>query len=196
MTLKCVSQSRCFSLSSRLITFWSIFSVSYRHLKISVSKAKLIFSPQNHFLLLISPALPQCKQPAIFPLENGIYLQEKPPPPPNTSNSVSTLQPEWSFQKIHLTMPLRPLLKANQSLSFALRTKTRSPLHSLTLGVACNNTHSLTLKVSCTCFVYSDFMQWPLPISAFSQSYGFPSSHIRIWELDHKEGWEPEELML
>ena len=22
-----------------------------------------------------------------------------------------------------------------------------------------------------------------------SQSYGFSSSHIRIWELDHKEGW-------
>ena len=22
-----------------------------------------------------------------------------------------------------------------------------------------------------------------------SQSYGFPSSHIRMWELDHKEGW-------
>ena len=79
---------------------------------------------------------------------------------------------------------------------FPLLLEQRSPLHSLTLGVACNNTHSLTLKVSCTCFVYSDFMQWPLPISAFSQSYGFPSSHIRMWELDHKEGWEPEELML
>ena len=23
----------------------------------------------------------------------------------------------------------------------------------------------------------------------FSQSYGFSSSHVRIWELDHKEGW-------
>ena len=23
----------------------------------------------------------------------------------------------------------------------------------------------------------------------FCQSYGFPSSHIQIWELDHKEGW-------
>ena len=22
-----------------------------------------------------------------------------------------------------------------------------------------------------------------------SQSYGFPSSHVQIWELDHKEGW-------
>ena len=23
-----------------------------------------------------------------------------------------------------------------------------------------------------------------------SQSYGFSSSHVRMWELDHKEGWE------
>ena len=22
-----------------------------------------------------------------------------------------------------------------------------------------------------------------------SQSYGFSSSHVRMWELDHKEGW-------
>ena len=29
-----------------------------------------------------------------------------------------------------------------------------------------------------------------------SQSYGFSSSHVRMWELDHKEGWAPEELML
>ena len=26
----------------------------------------------------------------------------------------------------------------------------------------------------------------------YSQSYGFSSSHVRIWELDHKEGWEPK----
>ena len=25
-----------------------------------------------------------------------------------------------------------------------------------------------------------------------SQSYGFPSSHIWMWELDHKEGWAPK----
>ena len=24
----------------------------------------------------------------------------------------------------------------------------------------------------------------------YSQSYGFSSSHERMWELDHKEGWE------
>ena len=24
----------------------------------------------------------------------------------------------------------------------------------------------------------------------YSQDYGFSSSHIRIWELDHKQGWE------
>ena len=23
----------------------------------------------------------------------------------------------------------------------------------------------------------------------YSQSYGFPSSHVQMWELDHKEGW-------
>ena len=26
----------------------------------------------------------------------------------------------------------------------------------------------------------------------YSQSYGFSSSHIRIWVLDHKEGWTPK----
>ena len=26
----------------------------------------------------------------------------------------------------------------------------------------------------------------------YRQSYGFFSSHVRIWELDHKEGWEPK----
>ena len=26
----------------------------------------------------------------------------------------------------------------------------------------------------------------------YSQSYGFPSSHVWMWELDHKEGWEPK----
>ena len=25
-----------------------------------------------------------------------------------------------------------------------------------------------------------------------SQSYGFSSSHVLMWELDHKEGWAPE----
>ena len=25
----------------------------------------------------------------------------------------------------------------------------------------------------------------------YSQSYGFPSSHVQMWELDHKEGWMP-----
>ena len=26
----------------------------------------------------------------------------------------------------------------------------------------------------------------------YSQSYGFSSSHVSKWELDHKEGWEPK----
>ena len=26
----------------------------------------------------------------------------------------------------------------------------------------------------------------------YSQSYGFSCSHVRIWELDHKEGWAPK----
>ena len=31
---------------------------------------------------------------------------------------------------------------------------------------------------------------------SYSQSYGFFSSHVWMWELDHKESWAPEELML
>ena len=26
----------------------------------------------------------------------------------------------------------------------------------------------------------------------YNQSYGFSSSHVRMWELDHKEGWVPK----
>ena len=26
----------------------------------------------------------------------------------------------------------------------------------------------------------------------YSQSYGFSSSHVQIWEMDHKEGWGPK----
>ena len=28
--------------------------------------------------------------------------------------------------------------------------------------------------------------------SPYSQSYSFSSSHVRMWELSHKEGWEPK----
>ena len=28
--------------------------------------------------------------------------------------------------------------------------------------------------------------------SPYSQSYGFSSSHVWMWELDHKEGWMPK----
>ena len=30
----------------------------------------------------------------------------------------------------------------------------------------------------------------------YSQSYGFSSYHVQMWELDHKEGWAPKESML
>ena len=26
----------------------------------------------------------------------------------------------------------------------------------------------------------------------YSQSYGFPNSHVPMWELDHKESWSPK----
>ena len=29
-------------------------------------------------------------------------------------------------------------------------------------------------------------------IGLYSQSYGFSSSHVQMWELDHKEGWAPK----
>ena len=28
----------------------------------------------------------------------------------------------------------------------------------------------------------------------YSQSYGFSSSHVQMWELDHKEGWVPQRI--
>ena len=33
-------------------------------------------------------------------------------------------------------------------------------------------------------------------IGPSSQSYGFSSSHVRMWELDHKENWAPENWCL
>jgi len=30
----------------------------------------------------------------------------------------------------------------------------------------------------------------------YTQSYGFSSSHVRMWELDHKEGWVPKSWYL
>ena len=27
----------------------------------------------------------------------------------------------------------------------------------------------------------------------YSQSYDFASSHVQMWEMDHKEGWEPKD---
>ena len=30
----------------------------------------------------------------------------------------------------------------------------------------------------------------------YGQSYGLSSSHVQMWELDQKEGWVAEELML
>ena len=29
-------------------------------------------------------------------------------------------------------------------------------------------------------------------LKLYSQSYGFSSSHVQMWELDHKEGWVPK----
>ena len=31
-----------------------------------------------------------------------------------------------------------------------------------------------------------------LPTGPYCQSYGFSSSHVQMWELDHKEGWAPK----
>ena len=31
-----------------------------------------------------------------------------------------------------------------------------------------------------------------LPTKTHSQSYGFSSSHVQMWELDHKESWVPK----
>ena len=30
----------------------------------------------------------------------------------------------------------------------------------------------------------------------YGQSYGFSSSHVQMWELDHKEGWAPKKWCL
>ena len=42
----------------------------------------------------------------------------------------------------------------------------------------------LHLQDSEGCSVQDSPISWK-----FSQSYGFSSSHVQVWELDHKEGW-------
>ena len=60
-------------------------------------------------------------------------------------------------------------------------------------------TAAMKLKVTCslkeklwptqTTYYKADII---LPKSPSSQNYGFSSSHVRMWELDHKEGWVPK----
>ena len=33
-------------------------------------------------------------------------------------------------------------------------------------------------------------------VRLYSQTYGFSSSHVQMWELDHKESWEPNNWCL
>ena len=44
------------------------------------------------------------------------------------------------------------------------------------------------LKLHPLCFQYLCFATWPQS----PQSYSFSSSHVWMWELDHKESWEPK----
>ena len=50
--------------------------------------------------------------------------------------------------------------------------------------------HFCSVKIK---YHYRDF---PDNKGPYSQSYGFSSSHVWMWELDHEEGWAVEELML
>ena len=38
----------------------------------------------------------------------------------------------------------------------------------------------------------SSDITWPTKLHTFSQSYGFSSSHVWMWELDCEEGWAPK----
>ena len=42
------------------------------------------------------------------------------------------------------------------------------------------------------CPAPSAFMNWVCRKQKLVWSYGFSSSHVRMWESDHKEGWEPK----
>ena len=58
----------------------------------------------------------------------------------------------------------------------------------------------MPLNVSWTMPPIAYWVHWPLPctqthviiILVFSQSYGFSSSPVWMWEFDHKEGWAPK----
>ena len=38
----------------------------------------------------------------------------------------------------------------------------------------------------------SKWIQPPTDKGLYSQSYGFSSSHVQMWEQDHKKGWTPK----
>ena len=64
-------------------------------------------------------------------------------------------------------------------------------------GKACdadiNNIHLFIQYLFYTYYMSSPRLKVPFPDKGpLSQSYGFSSSHVRMWESDHKEGWAPK----
>ena len=62
---------------------------------------------------------------------------------------------------------------------------------------------ALDFFLNITTFIELNFMEkevlyirlsdlYLLNITSFSQSYGFSSSHVWMWELDYKESWVPK----
>ena len=42
------------------------------------------------------------------------------------------------------------------------------------------------------CYIYIKFRAHFADKDPYSQSYGFSSSHVQMWESNHKEGWVPK----
>ena len=48
------------------------------------------------------------------------------------------------------------------------------------------------MKLKATCSLEEKLWQTDSILKSYSQSCGFSSSHVWMWELDHKEGWAPK----
>ena len=64
----------------------------------------------------------------------------------------------------------------------------------MTVGGNCSHEIKRCLLLGKKVIAHVDSMlkSWDITLPTKNQSYGFSSSHLWMWELDHKEGWVPK----
>ena len=121
----------------------------------------------------------------------------------NASNLKTAFQTVWFLRKVKIEWPYDPAIPL---LGICLdktitQNYTCTPMFIAVLftiaktwkQLKCLSTMS-ELRSDIYLYVYLDIQQRYhfADRSPYSQSYGFSSSHVWMWELDHKEGWAPK----